>query len=132
MLWNLIDFGRRRAQIGQAEARTEAASLRFEKTVLTALQETEAALVSLNRTQRQTENLFNAAQASEQAAKLARARFDAGVSNFLDVLDAERQVLSDQDRLAQGQTAAATALVSVYKALGGGWPLAERVTEAAR
>lgn len=125
MLWSLVDFGRRRAVIAQADARAEAAALRFEQTVLVALQETETALASLNRSQRRTEHLFDAARASEKAAELARARFEAGVSNFFDVLDAERQVLADQDRLVQGQTAAATALVAVYKALGGGWSRAD-------
>lgn len=121
LVWTVFDFGRIRARIRQAEARTEAALAEFEKTVLVALEETEGALVQFNRVQKQTDNLFNATQASAKASQLARARFEAGVSDFLTVLDAERQWLSDQDRLAQAQTQAATSLVAVYKALAGGW-----------
>jgi multidrug efflux system outer membrane protein len=52
---------------------------------------------------------------------LARLRYQYGVSDFLTVLDAERTMLQAQDQLAQSETATATALVTVYKALGGGW-----------
>jgi multidrug efflux system outer membrane protein len=48
-------------------------------------------------------------------------RYESGVTDFLAVLDAEREALSTQDQLAQARTETATALVSVYRALGGGW-----------
>ena len=60
------------------------------------------------------------AQASEKATALARLRYQYGVSDFLTVLDAERTLLQAQDQLAQSETNTATALVAVYKALGGG------------
>jgi multidrug efflux system outer membrane protein len=119
--WTALDFGRIRSRIRQNEARADAALAVYEKTVLTALEETEGALISFDRNQRRAESLFKAARASEQAAKLARARFEAGVTDFLNVLDAERQLLADRDGLAQAQTDAGTSLVAVYKALGGSW-----------
>jgi len=119
--WTLLDFGRIRSRISQNEARADAALALYEKTVLTALEETEGALITFDRDQRRAESLFKAAHASEQAAKLARARFEAGVTDFLNVLDAERQLLADRDGLAQAQTDAGTSLIAVYKALGGGW-----------
>jgi multidrug efflux system outer membrane protein len=119
--WTVLDFGRIRSRIRQNEARADAAVAQYQKTVLTALEETEGALISFNRNQRRAESLFKAASASEQAAKLARARFEAGVTDFLTVLDAERQLLADRDGLAQAQTDAGTSLIAVYKALGGGW-----------
>ena len=61
------------------------------------------------------------AQASEKATSLARLRYQYGVSDFLTVLDAERTLLQAQDQLAQSETNTATALVTVYEALGGGW-----------
>jgi multidrug efflux system outer membrane protein len=67
------------------------------------------------------ERLDEAAAASERAAELARLRFEGGVADFLQVLDAQRTVLDAQDRLAQGRTDATTALVEVYRALGGSW-----------
>lgn len=122
--WNILDFGRIRSRITQSEAKADAALAQYEKTVLQALEDTEGALVSLNRNQRRAESLFKAEQASEKAAGLARVRFEAGVTDFLSVLDAERQLLADRDNLAQAQTDAGTSLVAVYKALGGGWTAA--------
>jgi len=119
--WNVLDFGRIRSRIRRNEARTDAALATYEKTVLTALEETEGALIGFDRNQRRAESLFKAAHASEQAAMLARTRFEAGVTDFLTVLDAERQLLADRDGLAQAQTDAGTSLIAVYKALGGGW-----------
>lgn len=121
LLWTLIDFGRNRAQIAAASARGEAAVIRYEKAVLTALEETEGALATYTRTQRQTESLFGAAQSASKAADIARARFGAGTSDFLAVLDAERELLAARDSLAQAQTTGATSLVAVYKSLAGGW-----------
>ncbi|HNP37099.1 MAG TPA: RND transporter, partial [Woeseiaceae bacterium] len=67
-------------------------------------------------------HLMAAAAAGDEAARLARLRFDGGIVNFLQVLDAERAQLETQDRLAQSETRAAVALVALYKALAGGWP----------
>jgi outer membrane protein, multidrug efflux system len=122
LLWSLFDHGARRAQVSAAEARRDAALAHFDQTLLAALEETEGAFVSFNRNQERTERLFAAAKAAEGAARIARARFEVGTIDFLVVLDAERELLLARDRLAQGQTAAAVALVGVYRALAGGWP----------
>jgi outer membrane protein, multidrug efflux system len=53
--------------------------------------------------------------------RLARLRFEGGLSDFLTVLQAERDALTAEDSLAQGRTQTVTSLVAVYKALGGGW-----------
>ena len=121
VLWSLIDNGQRQAQVGAAAARIDAAQATFDKVVLSALEDTEAALATYSRTQLQTDSLFTAAVAASRAAQIARARFAAGVSDFFAVLDAERELLAAQDRLAVAQTQAATSLVSVYRALAGGW-----------
>jgi outer membrane protein, multidrug efflux system len=127
LTWNLLDFGRIRAQINAAGARNEAAMAAYEYTVLTALEETEGALAAYTRTQRQAALLFDAVRSSEQAAMIARERFKVGSTDFLVVLDAERELLSARDRLAQAQTGAATSLVAVYKALAGGWEAPPKV-----
>ena len=88
---------------------------------MTALEETENTLVNLGRQQIRRDYLRESAQASEKATALARLRYQYGVSDFLTVLDAERTLLLAQDQLAQSHTSTATALVAVYKALGGGW-----------
>jgi multidrug efflux system outer membrane protein len=121
LLWAVIDNGQRRAQIGAADARQQAALAQFDAALLAALEETEGALVTYTRAQQRTEHLFAGAKAAEGAATIARARFDAGVIDFLALLDAERELLLARDRLAQGQTGAAVSLVGVYRALAGGW-----------
>jgi multidrug efflux system outer membrane protein len=117
----VIDNGQRHAQVSAADARREAAQAQFDQTVLAALEETEDALVTFTRTQQRSESLFAAARAAEAAARIARARFAAGAVDFLVLLDAERELLLARDRLAQGQTGAAVALVGVYRTLAGGW-----------
>jgi multidrug efflux system outer membrane protein len=119
--WAALDLGHVRARIQAANARTEAALATYEKTVLTSLEETENALVGFGREVTRRDFLNEAAKASESAASLARQRFDNGATDFLTVLDAERVMLEAQSQLALSQTRSATALIAVYKALGGGW-----------
>ena len=89
--------------------------------MLQALQEIETALVTYRKARGRLDRLAEAAAASERAAELARLRFEGGVADFLQVLDAQRTVLEAQDQLAQGRTEATTALVEVYRAIGGEW-----------
>lgn len=119
--WAALDLGRVYARIKAADARAEANLAQYEQTVLSALEETENALVNYNRERNRRDLLALAAKASEKAHKLAHLRFAEGVSDFLTVLDVELRLLQDQDRLAQSETATATALAALYKALGGGW-----------
>jgi outer membrane protein, multidrug efflux system len=124
ILWAAFDLGRVRARIRAADARTEAALALYEQRVLLALEETENAPVDFSRQQARRDLLYASAQASEKAQNLARQRYQFGVTDFLTVLDAERTLLAAQDLLADSETLTATALVAVYKALGGGWELA--------
>lgn len=119
--WAAFDLGRVRSRIKIAEAQTDAALAAYESTVLLALEETEGALVAYGHAQSRSATLEQAAAASIKAANLARQRFEGGLTDFLNVLDAERDALSAQDSLAESRTETATSLIAVYKALGGGW-----------
>lgn len=119
--WAAFDIGRVRARIAGSRARAEASLAMYEQTVLRALQETEDALVTHARARERLIHAAESARASQTAAQLARARFDGGIVDFLEVLDSERTQLEAEDRLAQSRTEAATSLIAVYKALGGGW-----------
>jgi multidrug efflux system outer membrane protein len=119
--WAAFDLGRVGAQIKIAHAQADADLAAYESSVLGALEETEGALVTYGRAQSRRDLLTQAATASERAADLARQRFQGGLTDFVNVLEAERDALSVQDSLAQSRTQTATALVAVYKALGGGW-----------
>lgn len=119
--WAALDLGRVRSRIQIANAQTDAALAGYEATVLVALEETEGALVTYGHAQSRRDTLEQAAVASSRAANLARQRFEGGLTDFLNVLDAERDALTAQDSLAQSRTQTATSLIAVYKALGGGW-----------
>jgi outer membrane protein, multidrug efflux system len=122
--WAAFDLGRVNAEIAGSRARTDIALAVYEQTVLRALEETEDALVTHARTRDSLKDAADSAEASRTAARLARTRYEGGVVDFLDVLDAERTQLAAEDRLAQARTDAATSLIAVYKALGGGWEMA--------
>jgi outer membrane protein, multidrug efflux system len=119
--WAAFDLGRVRAEVAGSRARADAALATYQQTVLRALEETEDALVTHARTRDSLKDAADAAVASRIAAHLARTRYEGGIVDFLEVLDAERTQLADEDRLAQARTDAATSLIAVYKALGGAW-----------
>jgi multidrug efflux system outer membrane protein len=121
--WAAFDLGRVRAQVAGSRARADAALAAYEQSVLRALEETEDALVTHARTRESLTDATDSAEASLTAARLARTRYEGGVVDFLVVLDAERTQLAAEDRLAQSRTDAATSLIAVYKALGGGWQM---------
>lgn len=119
--WAAFDLGRVRARISSAKAQTDAALAAYEGAVLGALEDTEGALLNYGRAQSRRESLRIAAAASDKAADLAQRRFEGGLIDFLEVLDAQRTALSAELVLSQSRTDAATSLVAVYKALGAGW-----------
>jgi outer membrane protein, multidrug efflux system len=121
--WAAFDLGRVQAEVAGSRARSDAALATYEQSVLRALEETEDALVTNARTRDSLKDADDAAVASRTAARIARTRYEGGLVDFLEVLDAERTQLAAEDRLAQSRTDAATSLVAVYKALGGGWQM---------
>jgi multidrug efflux system outer membrane protein len=118
--WAFLDTGRVRQRIKAAGARHEEAFANYEQAVLTALEDVENALSDYARERQRQVHLAAAARASVEAADLANQRFEGGVSDFLASLDANRSAMEAEDLLAQSQTATATALVALYKALGAG------------
>ncbi|MGA2483378.1 MAG: efflux transporter outer membrane subunit [Candidatus Acidiferrales bacterium] len=121
VLQTLFDRGRIRAQIAVQNAVQEQAVISYESTVRTALKDVEDALVSLVKSRERLASLNKAAESARNAALLARNRYTAGVADFQTVLDTERTVLTIEDSVAQTQADRASALIQLYKALGGGW-----------
>jgi len=123
--WAAFDLGRVEARISSAKAETNAALAAYQGAVLNALEDTEGAMINYGHSQARRQALQVAAAASDKAADLARKRFEGGLIDFLEVLDAERTSLSAELLLSQSRTDAATSLVAVYKALGAGWTVSE-------
>jgi NodT family efflux transporter outer membrane factor (OMF) lipoprotein len=118
----LLDLGRVKQRVGIAAARREEAAAQQTATVLAAVAETEGTVVSYNAARERLRILDDAVRSSERAAALAQQRFEAGLTDFLQVLDAQRTLLDAESQLTLGQTAAATSLIAFYKATGGAWP----------
>jgi NodT family efflux transporter outer membrane factor (OMF) lipoprotein len=117
----LLDLGRVRQRVGFAEARQGEAQAQYTATVLRAVEETESAIVTYDRAHERVGILAEAVKSSTNAAALAQQRFEAGLTDFLQVLDAQRTLLDAENQLANAHTAASTALVALYKATGGTW-----------
>ena len=119
----LFDIGRVRERVEVAQSGEDEAQARYNATVLQALEESEGSLVTYDRAHARLSILESAVRSSARAADLAQQRFEAGLTDLLQVLDAERTLLDAESQLTQGYTSAATALIAVYKAVGGTWPI---------
>jgi outer membrane protein TolC len=119
----LLDFGRVRQRVDVAAARQDEARVQYTAAALQAIEEAETALVSYDRAHARVAILTDAVGSSTRAADLAQQRFEAGLTDFFQVLDAQRTLLDAETQLAVAHTIAATALVAVYKSVGGSWPM---------
>lgn len=118
--WGGFDAGVR-AQIVAAEARAEGALADYERTVLLALEETENAFVNYGQDRARLTSVVEQATQSRRAAELARVQYREGALDFIRLLDAERTLLEAEDQVATAETRLNSAVVNIYKALGGGW-----------
>jgi NodT family efflux transporter outer membrane factor (OMF) lipoprotein len=119
--WNLFNAGATRANIEVQKARTEEALQTYEKTVLTALQDVESALVAYSREQNRRGSLVTAVDSNQRAFDISSELYARGLADFLRVLDSQRSLYVTQDQLALSDQQVSSNLVALYKALGGGW-----------
>ena len=117
--WIGTDLESARARLRGTEAVTREVLARYEQTVLRAIEETENALVGYREAQARLERLMEQARQSARSADLARTRYREGLTDFLDLLDAERTQLGAEDAVARIEAGVFTSVVDVYKALGG-------------
>jgi len=125
-----LEWNRIRQRILAADATAEIAVADYEQTALSALEEAERAISAYVQERERFGHLDLAARSARAAANLARQRYLLGVDNFLTVLDAERVRLDAEDQLAQSRVEVTRQAASIFKALGGGWSEAERLTSA--
>jgi NodT family efflux transporter outer membrane factor (OMF) lipoprotein len=117
----IFDGGRLRQQVVAQTAAQEQTIAAYEGTVLTALEDVENALTAFEKRRQRLEALERAQDAARTAAQLARDLYTAGLADFQRVLDTERTVLSVEESVVTTRTERVTALIQLYKALGGGW-----------
>ncbi|HYE19908.1 MAG TPA: efflux transporter outer membrane subunit [Tepidisphaeraceae bacterium] len=130
--WNIFDAGRIRANIAVGTAQQEQLLATYEQTVLNALREVEDALIAYQRELDRRTTLAAAVNANQRAVALANELYTAGRTDFLSVLQAERDLFQSQDALVQSDRLVSSNLIALYKALGGGWELHEQAPQVAR
>ncbi len=126
----IFEGGKLRYTLQLHQAAQREAALNFQRTLLTAWGEVDNALTAFTDEQRRREQLSEAVEQNRRALSLAQSQDQAGVTDFLQVLDAERSLLTAEQQLASSTTAVSTDLVALYKALGGGWQDVERNTRS--
>jgi NodT family efflux transporter outer membrane factor (OMF) lipoprotein len=117
----IFDGGRNRANLALSQARYDEARANHQEKLLNALREVEDALSDSEQRQLQADAQAQAQQAAHHAYEVARARYERGVSSYLDVIDAHRSVLVADRAFARTQTQRLVSSVTVARALGGGW-----------
>lgn len=125
--WNLFDGGRVRNAIRVEEARTEQLLAIYEQTVLRSLQDVEDSLVAFAKERNREESLQRAVTASVEAVRLVGELYKRGLTDFQNVLDTQRSLFIQQDRLAESRGDVTLNLISVYRAVGGGWSIEEEL-----
>ena len=121
--WPIFDAGALRAAVKVRNAQQEQALVRYEQTVLQALEEVHDALIAFTTEQDRRKSLQAAVTSNEESAGLAEGLYRQGMTDFTSVLDAQRQLYQSQQELRQSETTVTTSLVALYKALGGGWEM---------
>ena len=119
----LITSGRARSRVEIEEARTQQALLNYEQTVNRAFAEVEDALVAIRTYRDEHQARLLQVNAARNAAVLSRARYDGGVTSYLEVLDTERTLFSAELSESETLRLYVDSVIQLYKALGGGWTL---------
>lgn len=117
----IFNFGKNKRRVEIERQKTEQTKLNYEKTVLNAFGEVENALVSVETYRREYEARLLQSAASTSAAGLSHERYDAGYTNYLEVLDNDRTQLDALLQASQALQLQLQSSVQLYKALGGGW-----------
>ena len=117
----IFDGGKTRADIRAKKEETQQALLAYRASVLGALRDAEDALTREASERRRQDALAATARAARSSVGIALDQYRAGLTTYVNVLQAQETDLTAQDQLAQSRLALSTDLISIYKALGGGW-----------
>lgn len=121
--WDLLNYGRIINNVQLQESGFDELVASYRNTVLTANQEVEDTLVAFLQTQQRVRNLEKSVTATEEALKLLTISFNEGDIDFTGVFLLQGTLAQQQDQLAAARGEVATSLISLYKALGGGWEI---------
>ncbi len=117
----LLDFGRLDAIVEKADYRARELLFNYKQTVLNAVREVDTAAAAYAAQEDRLRHLDEAVAAAKRAVSLAQQRFDRGVTDSLNVIDAQRQLYVLEQEYVAAQANAAEQFVALYRSLGGGW-----------
>jgi outer membrane protein TolC len=118
----ILDFGALDAKIEIADYRAHELAVAYKQSILVAVQQVDEANAAYQGFRQSVRSLDLALDAARQATRVATERYDRGLTDFLNVLDAERQQFTLEQQRAEVVRLAGDSFVALYKALGGGWP----------
>jgi NodT family efflux transporter outer membrane factor (OMF) lipoprotein len=121
LYWPFLDFGRLDALVQAQDFRTQQRLLEYQRAVVSAVEEVDDALGNYAAQQDHLQQLGMAVSVSRKALQIATQRYNNGLTDFLNVLDAQRQLYDLEDQYAQAQASLTREFIALYKALGGGW-----------
>jgi NodT family efflux transporter outer membrane factor (OMF) lipoprotein len=123
--WKLLNYGRILNNVRYQDALFRQRVLEYQQAVLTAGREVEDGLVAFVQNQVQARSLERSVRAAERSVELVLQQYRSGRADFNRVFTTESQLVVQQDQLAATRGSIALALISVYRALGGGWQVFE-------
>jgi multidrug efflux system outer membrane protein len=129
ILGPIFDAGRGKARVEAERARTEQLLRNYELTILLAFQEVEDSLVNIRTFREEAEARDRQVTAARSATMLSRARYDGGVTSYLEVLESERSLFRAELLASSTRREQIVSVVSLYKALGGGWATETEIAE---
>ena len=121
VIWPLLDFGQLDARVHIAGIQERAALENYKAIIQKAVQQTDSAAARFVASEQSIRSLADALVASQRAATLANQRYDRGLTDYLNVADAEREQYSIEEQYAALQTTVDDQFIELYRDLGGGW-----------
>lgn len=119
--WNIFNAGSVRNNITVQNERQQQSLLNYEKSVLTALEDVENGMVAYASELDRREKIQKAVSVSRESVRLAESMYKDGLTDFSHILDAQRNLFTQEDQLADSDAEVTRNLVRLYKALEGGW-----------
>ena len=119
--WSILDFGALDAQVDIADLNTHEQLVGYKRAIINAVRDVDGSVEAFAAQEDSVTNLSDALVQAQRAVTLAQERYDRGLTDFLNVVDAERQLYSLESQLIVTQQRAGEDFVAVFKSLGGGW-----------
>jgi NodT family efflux transporter outer membrane factor (OMF) lipoprotein len=123
--WDIFNYGRIRNRVRVEDARLQQLVVSYKNTVLNAQREVEDALVAFTRSREEESFLKDSVTAAERSVEISLVQYKEGLIDYQRVLDSERFLATQSNRLTDVSGQVSTNLVAAYKGLGGGWQIRE-------